>query len=388
MSRLDLYAHAASEIPEGQTRTFGEVAAMAGSPQAARAVGRALRSLGPRTSVPWQRVVAADGPLDAHRAARQLGRLRREGARARAGESILAWAQRCGHAFVASYRTRRLFAADDPRLERQDATRLEGFESGDFARARRFGPTGRLRTERVELPHPRTDGGADPGGLLRRLNELDVAALEHALQTRGVARIPRLLTARDCAALLAAGASEQAFDRGVHMEAKGYGIGTYRFWKEPLPEPARTLRRALYERLRSLAERSEPELAPLPRTLAAYHRRCRENGQARPSSILISYVAGGVNHPHQDAYGPCCHPFQALVVLSKRGVDFEGGDFVLWTERPDGSLEAHEIAADRGDLVVFTARRTSQGGRRTVHGMRLLQRGRRDALGLVLHLAQ
>ncbi|MGV1003572.1 MAG: MGMT family protein [Candidatus Nanopelagicales bacterium] len=48
-----------SAIPAGQIRTYGEVAADAGRPGAARAVGAILSKYG--SGVPWWRVVRADG---------------------------------------------------------------------------------------------------------------------------------------------------------------------------------------------------------------------------------------------------------------------------------------------------------------------------------------
>lgn len=391
MARLDLYEPAARAIPAGETRSFGELAALAGSPSGARAAGRAMRALAAGSRVPWQRVVAANGALDRdpERAARQLARLRREGARPRAGESVARWMRRRGLTHVADLRTRRLLRVDDPRLVRLEPSRVEGFRNEADARARRFTPEGRAGPLAVALPRaPRSGARSDPRALARRIARLDGEALERALLAQGVARVPRLLTPSDCAALLAAGTSEARFDRAVHMEGKGYGIGSYRFWKEPLPEPARTLRRALYTALAPLAERFEPAAAPLPATLAGYHRLCRAHGQKRPSSILISYLAGGLNHPHQDAYGPLCFPLQALVVLARRGADFRGGDFVLWTEDAQGRLVARDVPASRGDLVLFAARQLGPGGARAMHGMRRLTRGRRDALGLVFHLAQ
>ncbi len=49
------------EIPRGQTRTYGEVAALAGVPKAARAVGRAMASNPFVILVPCHRVVARQG---------------------------------------------------------------------------------------------------------------------------------------------------------------------------------------------------------------------------------------------------------------------------------------------------------------------------------------
>lgn len=50
-----------ASIPAGEVLTYGEVAVEAGRPGAARAVGRIMASSG--GSLPWWRVVAADGRL-------------------------------------------------------------------------------------------------------------------------------------------------------------------------------------------------------------------------------------------------------------------------------------------------------------------------------------
>ena len=49
-------------IPPGRVATYGGVAAMAGRPRAARAVGNIMRSCG-RPDVPCHRVIAAGGRL-------------------------------------------------------------------------------------------------------------------------------------------------------------------------------------------------------------------------------------------------------------------------------------------------------------------------------------
>lgn len=51
------------KIPKGKVATYGQIAAMVGSPRAARIVGWALRSLDAGTKVPWQRVINKDGMI-------------------------------------------------------------------------------------------------------------------------------------------------------------------------------------------------------------------------------------------------------------------------------------------------------------------------------------
>ena len=48
-------------VPRGKVVTYGQVAALAGAPRAARAVGRAMRHCPP--GVPWHRVVNSRGEV-------------------------------------------------------------------------------------------------------------------------------------------------------------------------------------------------------------------------------------------------------------------------------------------------------------------------------------
>ena len=74
-------------IPTGKVTSYGRVAQMLGAPNAARAVGYALRALKDKgddyADVPWQRVVNSQGRISIvnreHGAQRQAGLLRAEG---------------------------------------------------------------------------------------------------------------------------------------------------------------------------------------------------------------------------------------------------------------------------------------------------------------------
>jgi methylated-DNA-protein-cysteine methyltransferase related protein len=64
-------------VPAGQVVTYGEVAAEAGRPGAARAVGRIMATSD--GALPWWRVVAADGRLVPGHEAEHRRRLAAEG---------------------------------------------------------------------------------------------------------------------------------------------------------------------------------------------------------------------------------------------------------------------------------------------------------------------
>ena len=71
---------AVRKIPRGRVSTYGDIAAIAGRPNAARAVGNIMRDCG-RPDVPCHRVVAAGGRLGGYGGdeARKRQRLTAEG---------------------------------------------------------------------------------------------------------------------------------------------------------------------------------------------------------------------------------------------------------------------------------------------------------------------
>lgn len=71
------------QLRPGEVLSYGEVAAEAGSPGAARAVGSLLRRGLP--GVPWWRVVRADGAIVSPNRTDQVARLRAEGVVVRGG---------------------------------------------------------------------------------------------------------------------------------------------------------------------------------------------------------------------------------------------------------------------------------------------------------------
>ena len=81
-------------LPPGEVATYGEIAAEAGRPGAARAVGRVLATTG--HDVPWWRVVHADGSMKGTPGAEeQRARLAEEGVPL-TGDGRVDWARAGG----------------------------------------------------------------------------------------------------------------------------------------------------------------------------------------------------------------------------------------------------------------------------------------------------
>jgi methylated-DNA-protein-cysteine methyltransferase-like protein len=81
------------KIPPGKVTTYGTIARLAGLAGQARLVGYALSALRDGTSVPWHRVINAQGRLSLELAASSSGltqrlRLEREGVKVDAGSRV------------------------------------------------------------------------------------------------------------------------------------------------------------------------------------------------------------------------------------------------------------------------------------------------------------
>jgi len=249
-------------------------------------------------------------------------------------------------------------------------------------------PAGRAPSARA----PRAP--ASPG-----LSQIDWRSAEAALDERGCAVIPGLVSPEACAAHAALFDQRGRFRSHVDMARFRFGVGEYRYFASPLPPLVADLREALYPPLAGIANRwmerlGTPEADRFPAALAPFLARCAAAGQTKPTPLLLRYETGGHNCLHQDLYGPVAFPLQLTVLLSRPGVDFTGGEFVLVEQRPRQQSRAEVVPLEQGDAVVFATRfRPVAGGRGTYrvalrHGVSRLRSGRRHALGIIFHDAR
>src|SRR6185369_9473883 len=184
----------------------------------------------------------------------------------------------------------------------------------------------------------------------------------------------------------------------IDMARHAYGRGEYRYFAYPLPPLVTALRTALYPPLaataRGWAERMRRDPRQFPPTLDEFLARCHAAGQNRPTPLLLRYATGDWNALHQDLYGAVAFPLQVLVVLSERGVDYEGGEVMLVEQRPRAQSRATAISIARGEGLIFTNRerpvRGTRGDYRVVmrNGVSRLTAGSRITLGIIFHDAE
>ncbi len=232
--------------------------------------------------------------------------------------------------------------------------------------------------------------------LSSRLGSLDWRGLRSRLDEQGWARTPPVLTPAECDEMIALYADDSRFRKRIDMERHRYGRGSYAYFADPLPPLVRELRTALYRRLQPVAARWMRELgveATFPPSLRAFIARCTEAGQLRPTPLLLHYRTDGFNCLHQDRYGAVAFPLQVVVGLSRRGIDYDGGEFLLVEQHPRQQSRGHAIALERGELLIFpNAVRPIAGRTRSIrcgvrHGLATLERGERFALGIIFHNA-
>ena len=230
-----------------------------------------------------------------------------------------------------------------------------------------------------------------------RLADLDWTGIERSLWEWGYAKTPAVLTPEECAALIALYPDDARFRSRVDMARYRFGVGEYKYFAAPLPPLVQALREAAYPPLAAIANQFEAALdtATLhPTTLAGLHAVCRKRGQTKPTPLLLRYEAGGYNCLHQDVYGDVVFPLQLTCFLSRRRVDYEGGDFLLVEQRPRAQSRGEAIATEQGEIVIFPTRhRPLQGTRGWYrasmrHGVSRLLRGERYTLGIIFHDAK
>jgi hypothetical protein len=240
---------------------------------------------------------------------------------------------------------------------------------------------------------------------LASLRELDWPSIESSLDDQGFAKLPPILTAADCEALARLYKEDTLFRSRIDMARFRFGVGEYKYFAAPLPAIVQTLREELYARLAPVAnawagrqgrEGREPResSAAYPATLDGFLRRCHAAGQTRPTPLLLSYSAGGYNCLHQDIYGDLAFPLQVVFVLSRLGVDYTGGEFLLVEQRPRAQSRGHAIAVEQGGAVIFATRERPAAGTRGSyrvtmrHGVSTLTAGARMSLGIIFHDAR
>lgn len=249
----------------------------------------------------------------------------------------------------------------------------------------------------MDAPDETASPAAAVKSAAERVALYDWPKLSGELDNFGCAVMEKLLSPIECRDIAALYPEEGHFRSHIHMARHGFGKGEYRYFKYPLPHLLSGLRTALYPRLAEVANEWSRKMGVdlrYPTEHAALLKQCHEQGQTRPTPLLLQYVAGDFNCLHQDLYGDLAFPLQVAVLLSEPGKDFTGGEFVLTEQRPRMQSRAEVVPLRQGDAVAFAVHnRPVQGtkGHYRVnlrHGVSRVRSGMRHTVGIIFHDAR
>lgn len=216
------------------------------------------------------------------------------------------------------------------------------------------------------------------------------------LDTEGVVTTPPLLTADQCAEVTAMFDEDARFRSTVVMARHSYGLGSYRYFADPLPPLVADLRERFYPPIAAVANRWAAILGErtFPADLDGLLAACADVGQHRPTPLVLRYGPGGFNCLHQDVYGDLTFPLQFLVMLSRPDEDFTGGESVFVEQRPRQQSRPIVLRPRQGEAVIFPVRHRPRLGSRghhrvqMRHGVSAVHSGRRHVLGVIFHNAR
>jgi hypothetical protein len=226
--------------------------------------------------------------------------------------------------------------------------------------------------------------------------DLDWPQLERRLDTDGVVTTPPVLTPDQCAEVTAMFDEDARFRNTVVMARHSYGVGSYRYFADPLPPLVQDLRERFYAPIAAVANRWAGLLGEraFPEDLDGLLAACADAGQHKPTPLVLRYGPGGFNCLHQDVYGDLTFPLQFLVMLSRPDEDFTGGESVFVEQRPRQQSRPIVLRPRQGEAVIFPVRHRPRLGSRGYHrvqvrhGVSAVHSGDRHVLGVIFHNAR
>jgi uncharacterized protein len=233
---------------------------------------------------------------------------------------------------------------------------------------------------------------ADPW--TQRVQHTDWHQVRTGLDEVGCALTGPLLTASEAQQIAALYPDRARFRSTITMSRYRFGEGEYRYFAHPYPDVVVALKRALYPQLLPIAREWWTRLgrhAPWPDDFDQWLQMCHDAGQTKSTVILLKYGAGDWNALHRDLYGELIFPLQVVINLNDPGVDYTGGEFLLYEQRPRAQSRGTAITIPQGHGLVFTTRdrpvRSVRGWSAAPvrHGVSVIRSGTRFALGLVFH---
>lgn len=226
-----------------------------------------------------------------------------------------------------------------------------------------------------------------------RIAGINWEQITRTLHTKGFVIVKGILNKQECDTLI------DNYDTGnyrktVNMDRYRYGSGEYKYYDYPLPDLINELRESVYPNIAPVANAWMRELGidkNFPLTHTEMKQLSHDNGQLKPTALILKYGPGGFNTMHQDLYGEVYFPMQMVFVLNQANEGFTGGEFVITEQIPRAQSKANVLIPDKGDMIIFTTNFRSAKGTKGYHrvnmkhGVSPLHSGNRHSLGIIFH---
>jgi hypothetical protein len=219
-----------------------------------------------------------------------------------------------------------------------------------------------------------------------------IVAIE--MHDKGYALVPRVLPAEYCRRIVRDYDKPALYRKTVTMERHRFGLGEYKYFDHPLPELIEMAREEIYPKLAPIANTWAEQLRMdirFPETFKELRKLCHDNGQNKPTPLILKYGPGGYNTLHQDLYGDVYFPIQLAFFLNEPDEDYTGGEFVLTQQTPRSQSKAIVLRPRKGDMIIFTTNfrpvKGSRGYYRAAmrHGVSEVHSGERHTFGIIFH---
>lgn len=226
------------------------------------------------------------------------------------------------------------------------------------------------------------------------IENLDWTSIRENLHQRGYAQLNQVLNAKECDNLMAEYDNPVHYRKTIVMERYRFGSGEYKYFSYPLPPIIQRLRESVYPKLAPVANQWMQVLTkeqPYPAQFEDFQEHCREQGQTKPTVLILKYGKGGHNTLHQDLYGELFFPIQMVLFLSEPDEDYKGGEFVLTEQIPRAQSKAIVLRPQKGDALLFTTNFRPVKGTKGYyrvnmkHGVSEVHDGQRYTLGVIFH---
>ncbi|WP_062058540.1 2OG-Fe(II) oxygenase [Aquimarina longa] len=229
-----------------------------------------------------------------------------------------------------------------------------------------------------------------------KITDTDWQEISEAMNEKGFSIIPKLVSDIQCKELIDIYNIEGLYRKTVVMKRYRFGLGEYKYFNYPLPEIVQIIRETMYPKLSQIANLWMKVLKIdkiFPETFSELQLLCHQNGQLKPTPLILKYGKGGFNTLHQDLYGEIYFPIQAVLFLSEPDKDYIGGEFVLIQQMPRAQSKAIVLKPKKGDMLIFTTNYRPVKGVKGYyrahmkHGVSELSEGERYTLGIIFHEA-